>query len=259
MTSLRLWSDPDDARMWLLCLPPAGGAGHLFRDWADLLPAALGVAALELPGHGTRAAEPLADDVAALTAELARDAVPLTDRPVVLFGHSMGAILAFDVARALRRTRHRRPAALIVAASEPPDAPTATAEPSDDQLADWLRDWGGTAPELLADPEYLATLLTVLRGDLAMMARRVRHAEPPLDCPLHVYLGADDPTVDPTGWADHTTAAHTTDVFPGGHFFVQQSADRVLAALVAHVDAAVGGRLPRTPVGRRTNPGAAYA
>ncbi|HEX5120940.1 MAG TPA: alpha/beta fold hydrolase [Pseudonocardiaceae bacterium] len=269
MTSLRLWSDPDDARMWLLCVPPSGGGVHLFRDWAGLLPAALGVAALEPPGRGTRAAEPLADDAGVLTAAFARDTESLLDRPVVVFGHSMGAIIAFDIVRELRRTRRWRPAALILAASEPPDEPLSSAEPSDERLTGWLRDWGGTATELLADPEYLAALLPVLRADLGMLARRVHRAEAPLDCPLHLYFGADDPTVDPaaaaSGWARQTTAAHTTDVFPGGHFFVRQSVARVLATLVDQVDAVVGGRLPRTPTGRlaRTqvsvpNPGAVY-
>jgi pyochelin biosynthesis protein PchC len=259
MSSLRLLSDPDEARMWLLCLPPGGGGAHLYRPWADRLPPVLGVAAIELPGHGSRAAEPAATDVAVLVEALARDVAPLSGRPVVVFGHSMGAVLAFDLVHRLTGTPGWRPVALVCAASESPDAPPESEladDVSPDALTARLSAWGGTAPELLDDTDYLTEMVPVLRGDLAMMARREHGTPAPLDLPVHVHLGAEDGTVDAeraeTGWAAQTTAGHHVRTFPGGHFFVRESVDEVLAALLAVADAAVGGQLlPEVGMRRR--------
>lgn len=250
MPSLRVWSDPDEARMWVLCLPPGGGGAHLYRGWARRLPSALGVAGVELPGHGSRGCEPLETDAEALVAKLARDVAPLFNRPVVLFGHSMGALLALDLARELRADHDRRIAALVAAASEPPGhpgAPVAGDVGTDRLLADQVRAWGGTAPDLMADQEYLGELLRVLRADLDLMAARPNRPAPPLDCPVHVYLGAADETApsEPTvaGWAAQSAVGHAVRVFPGGHFFVRDAEEEVLAGLLADADAVVGGRL----------------
>jgi pyochelin biosynthetic protein PchC len=252
MNALRLWSRADEARMWLLCLPPGGGGARLFKSWADGLPKGLGVAALELPGRGGRRDEPFCSDVGELVGQLARDIAPLLERPVMLFGHSMGAILAFDLARLLRTERGWRPMALIAAASEAPDQRLvpASAAASDEQLVQWLRRWGGTSEALLASPEFLAEVLPVLRADLALMEARVHRDQAPLDCPIRVYLGALDPTVNgpsaEQGWARHTTAERPARTFPGGHFFVQESAELVLAALAEDANTAVGGQLLRS-------------
>lgn len=236
--------------MWLLCLPPGGGSARLFKDWARLLPEGLGVAALELPGHGARLAEPPATSIEDAVAELADAATPLLERPVMLFGHSMGAVLALDLAFELRARRGWRPVALVAAASEPPGRrtePETSPDASDEELVTWLRGLGGMSEELLASREFLAEMLPALRADLRLVARRAQRAEPPLDCPLHVYLGEQDPTVHgpaaERGWATHTTRELPPRSFPGGHFFVQESAELVLAALAEDANAAVGGRL----------------
>ena len=233
--------------MWVLCVPPAGGAAHLYRGWASRLPPALGVAAVTLPGRGSRGGEPLAADAEAVVAELAHYVAPLFDRPVVIFGHSMGALLALDLARGLSADGARRVAALVVAASEPPGHPPTPIPATDRVLADQVRTWGGTVPELMADEEYLGEMLRVLRADLDLVATRRDRPAPPLNCPVHVYLGEADVAtpVEPTvaGWAAQTAVGHAIRVFPGGHFFVQDVEDDVLAGLLADADAAVGGRL----------------
>lgn len=243
--------------MWVLCLPPGGGGAHMYRGWARRLPPVLGVAAAELPGHGSRGGEPLATDAEAIVGELARDVVPLLGRPVVLFGHSMGALLALDLGRRLRVDHDRRIVALVAAASGPPGhpaTPVAGAGRTGPLLADQVRAWGGTAPDLMADDEYLGVLLQVLRADLDLMTARPDRTAPPLNCPVHVYLGAADETTpsEPTvaGWAVQSTVGHAVRVFPGGHFFIQDVEEDVLAGLLADADAAVGGRL----VGPRHEP-----
>jgi pyochelin biosynthetic protein PchC len=257
MKALRVWSEPDEVRMWLLCLPPGGGGARLFKDWADLLPAGLGVAALELPGRGSRLGEPQATSMTEVVAEFADAMEPLLERPVMLFGHSMGAVLSLALARELRARRGWRPLALVAAASEPPERrniPTsladASSDASDEELVTWLRGLGGTSDELLASREFLAEMLSALRADLALVEGAEWPEQPPLDCPLHVYVGERDAAVDGSGaargWAAHTTREQPLRSFPGGHFFVQESADLVLAALAEDANTAVGGRLLRS-------------
>ncbi|MFC7985725.1 thioesterase II family protein [Streptomyces sp. NPDC057336] len=252
MNALRVWSKTDEVRMWLLCLPPGGGEARLYKDWAGRLPEGLGVAALELPGRGSRKGEPWAAGTEDAVAGFADAAAPLLERPVLLFGHSMGAVLALDLAHELRARHGREPLALIAAASELSRRRSAEISPdaSDEDLVRWLRDLGGTPEELLTSPEYLAELLPVLRADLRVAARRPQRATVPLGCPVHVYLGEQDPMVDGAAaqrdWAARTTREQPPRSFPGGHFFVQESAGPVLAALAEDADAAVGGRLLRS-------------
>ncbi|MFE1265151.1 thioesterase II family protein [Streptomyces albogriseolus] len=252
MNALRVWSKTDEVRMWLLCLPPGGGEARLYKDWAGRLPEGLGVAALELPGRGGRKSEPWAASAEDAVADFADAAAPLLERPVLLFGHSMGAVLALDLAHELRARHGRQPLALIAAASELSQrrGPEISPDASDEELVRWLRDLGGTPEELLAGPEYLTELLPVLRADLRVVTHRPRRATPPLDCPVHVYLGERDPMVDGLAarrdWAAHTTCEQPPRTFAGGHFFVQESAGAVLAALADDADAAVGGRLLRS-------------
>ncbi|MGW5042700.1 thioesterase II family protein [Streptomyces parvulus] len=252
MNALRVWSKTDEVRMWLICLPPGGGDARLFRDWAGRLPEGLGVAALELPGRGGRKGEPWADGAEAAVGEFADAVEPLLERPMLLFGHSMGAVLALDLAHELRARHGREPLALIAAASElsRPRTPTIRPEASDDDLVRWLRDLGGTPEELLTSAEFLAELLPVLRADLGVAADRNPGARAPLTCPVHVYLGEQDPMVDGLAaqrdWAAQTTREQPPRSFPGGHFFVQETAGPVLAALAEDADAAVGGRLLRS-------------
>ncbi|MET8457489.1 thioesterase II family protein [Streptomyces parvulus] len=229
MNALRVWSKTDEVRMWLICLPPGGGDARLFRDWAGRLPEGLGVAALELPGRGGRKGEPWADGAEAAVGEFADAVEPLLERPVLLFGHSMGAVLALDLAHELRARHGREPLALIAAASELSRPRT---------------------PTILTSAEFLAELLPVLRADLGVAADRNPGARAPLTCPVHVYLGEQDPMVDGLAaqrdWAAQTTREQPPRSFPGGHFFVQETAGPVLAALAEDADAAVGGRLLRS-------------
>ncbi|NEB76735.1 hypothetical protein G3I40_16115, partial [Streptomyces sp. SID14478] len=162
---------------------------------------------------------------------------------------------ALDLAHELRARRGVEPLALIAAAGEPPERrverqAAISSGAADEELVRWLRDLNGTPEELLASREYLAELLPRLRADLGLLERRVPRARQPLDCPVHVYLGAQDPMVDgpaaQRGWAAHTTREQPPRTFPGGHFFVQESAELVLAALAEDADAAVGGRLLRS-------------
>lgn len=248
-TSLRDWSTRDDVAARLLCLPAAGSGPQIFRRWARRLPRHIGVLAVELPGHGARLREPPPTSVSAVVDGPLRDEVrALLDRPLVVFGHSMGALLAFELCRRAGAGTDWRPALFVAAACAEPEAehvPSDVARMSDAEVLDFLRVSGGTAAELLANREYAELLAPVVRADLRLVAGHRFEAEPVLGCPVRAYVGSDDPAVTSTsaaGWARQGDDGAVV-TFPGGHFFFQDSEDAVIRQLCRDIDGAIG-RLP---------------
>lgn len=175
--------------------------------------------------------EPWTDALAmagALVALLAADA-----RPLVLFGHSLGGTLAYEVARRLPRPPER----LVVSARLAPTVPPATVfhGGTDEELATELCRLGGTDAAVLAHPELRALVLPAFRADLRAADGYVHLPGPPLRCPVHLLLGADDPAVgraDALRWAEVAPAGFTHRVLPGGHFYLHEQRDEVLAEIL---------------------------
>ncbi|OWA19267.1 hypothetical protein B9W68_01900 [Streptomyces sp. CS227] len=255
MTWLRDWSHGEETVVRVLCLPPAGAAAHVYRPWAALLPREIGVLAVELPGHGSRLGEPLLTAMDAVLGPLCEEAAALTDRPLAVFGHSMGATLAAELCRALRRETGRTPQMLIAAACEAPRAlPRKDYTPwlTGQGTLDFLTRMGGTPDELLANDEYLDMILPVLRADLTLLAGPRPEDDRPLDCPVRVYLGEHDTGVQPhrtAAWEAESNGDHAVHTFPAGHFFVQERTHEVLARLRADLTPLLHGppvAVPRT-------------
>ncbi|GAA2736490.1 thioesterase II family protein [Actinocorallia aurantiaca] len=238
MVWLRNWSRDEDPAARLLCLPPAGGGAHLYRRWPERLPAEIGVVAVELPGHGSRLGEdPLTGLAELVDGGLHDEVEELLDRPLVVFGHSMGAVVGFELCRALRRRRAWRPAGFVAAACEAPDVLHTrdyTGRMTDEGITRFLTATGGTPAAILENETFLDMLRPVIRADLGMLRARRHTAEEPLGCPVRVYLGATDPTIDPAKaarWAAESGGDHRVQVFPGGHFFTRESEPIVLSRL----------------------------
>ncbi|MDG4834251.1 amino acid adenylation domain-containing protein [Solwaraspora sp. WMMD1047] len=232
-----------DARIRLLCLPYAGGGGSVFADWAEGLPPDVELCAVQLPGRQNRLAEPPLRELDALVEAVDVALRPLADLPWALFGHSFGGIVAFELARRLRERRLVRH--LLVSSARPPHVyrgrRASTDRPDDELIAELLRNAAaeGTA-DRTAQADLLAeTVLPAYRADLTMLDRyRPRWDGPPgsrpLDVPLSVFGGADDPTPSPQelqGWADYTTGPTRLRIFEGGHFHLRSSRSRLLAAI----------------------------
>ncbi|MGN9786186.1 thioesterase II family protein [Nonomuraea sp. ZG12] len=223
----------------MFCLPYAGGGASaytgLLRELTDLtdLPD-LTVTPLQLPGRENRIAEPPAFTVQ----EIADEIAPATDAPYLLYGHSMGARLAFEVVRELRRRGLPGPRRLYVGGAHPPHRKVplaASADLPDDAFIDQLVRRSGALPELKHVPELRELLLPVLRADFAWIKNHRYAPEPPLDCPIVAFTGLDDGEVgaeDMLGWARHTTAGFRLRTLRGGHLFVKDRPAE-LAALVA--------------------------
>jgi medium-chain acyl-[acyl-carrier-protein] hydrolase len=233
------------AALRLFCLPHAGGAASLYRQWPDRLPAGVEVCAVQLPGRESRFREPLFARWQPLVAALAESLRAAIDRPYAVFGHSMGALVAFELVRHLRRLGMPQPAHLLVsghpAPHRRPDEPVIHALP-DPQFVAELRQRNGTPDIVLDDAELMQLFLPLLRADFAVCETYVFQSDQPLDCPITAFGGLDDTPVTPEridAWRELTTAAFERHMFPGDHFFHTTSRvgllDRISQVLRRHL------------------------
>ncbi|MDP2996512.1 MAG: alpha/beta fold hydrolase [Bryobacterales bacterium] len=232
-------SSPD---VRLFCFPHAGGGAAAFARWQSALPSRFGVCPVRFPGRESRVAEAPFEDMAALVDALARVIQPLADRPFVFFGHSMGAAVAFELARQLRRDGRPLPLGLIVSGARAPQYRagwTPPASPSDQEFRAQLRRLEGVPPEVLDNDGLMRVLLPVLRADTALYRNYVYSVEPPLDLPLRAYGGAADPNVRQEhveAWSCQTTRSFAARIFDGGHFYLN-TAPEFLATLAGDLEA----------------------
>lgn len=230
------WRPVAAPRLRLFCFPHAGGGTLVYRPWAQHLPGDLEVVAVRLPGRETRFGEPVPGRIQDLAVAAVRAVTPLLDKPYAVFGHSMGALLAFEACQALRRSGLPGPARLLVSGRPAPHVPLrhapVHAAPSAELVAR-LRDYAGTRSEVLNDPSALGPFISLLRSDLAISETYKYVPQPPLDCPISVFGGTNDhfaTEADLTAWHLHTAAGFRVQRFPGGHFFLHEAGSRFLAA-----------------------------
>ncbi len=241
---------PATTRLRLFCFPYAGGGASLYHDWPSSLPAGTELNAVQLPGREDRITEPPIDDVDDLVAALARVIAPLTrSQPYALFGHSLGAVLAFELARRFQSRRLPPPVVLIVSGREGPQSGLANEPIYDLPEAEFiaeLRRLDATPEALLEHPELMELVLPRLRADFAAADRYRYRPGPKLDCPLIAFGGREDAEVEVAAlktWALETRAGFDCRLFDGDHFFIHSAADRVLASLNGILDAVA--RVPR--------------
>jgi medium-chain acyl-[acyl-carrier-protein] hydrolase len=237
--------EDSDQPIRLFCVPYAGGGPNVFRRWTAAADG-LAVAAVRLPGRGDRPGERPRARLAELLPELATALRPHLDRPYALLGHSGGARIAFELIRYLRRTGGPEPLALFASGSRPPHRQRTGSlhELPDPALCEWLIGLGGMPRSLLQDVELQAAMLPSLRADLRLLADPP-DPEPPLACPVRVYVGRDDAEAPPAvadGWRHHTVGGFGLRVFPGGHFFLRSQYRRMLADVAEHLRAQLGPR-----------------
>ncbi len=232
---LRGLEEQPHARRWVVCFPHAGGSASFFRSWRGQLPADVGVLAIQYPGHEDRIREPCRIDVAALADPVAAALGAVRGEPLVLFGHSMGATVAYEVARRLASTA--APHALAVSGHPAPRRGRGTAWhlTDDDTLWSQVRRLSGTADQVLDHPELRAMLMPVLRNDYRISEQYRPAAGPLLRDRVLALIGGSDPEVtddEARGWSEVSRGPFTLRVLPGGHFYlVPQQAEVVRAVL----------------------------
>ncbi|WP_434383093.1 aminotransferase class III-fold pyridoxal phosphate-dependent enzyme [Melittangium boletus] len=225
------------AQRRLLCFPFAGAGTTSFRRWAEALPHDTELGLVQLPGRETRSDEPLHQDFTALVDQLEHELHPYLDVPTVFFGHSMGALLGFALARRLRRRGAGLEALFVSGEPAPhlsrPPAPLALETLSDEALLTELARHGVTRRGP-GDVALLQEHLPVLRADLKVCASYRHGEESPLACPLAVFGGREDPLArrgELAAWAEHTQGAFSLHLLPGDHFFLQSAWRELLGLL----------------------------
>ncbi|MEU8501926.1 alpha/beta fold hydrolase [Streptomyces lavendulae] len=226
--------DPLGVRV--VCFPHSGGSGNAFGEWAAAVPPRVSLMAVQYPGRGDRFGEPPVDDVAAMAGCVAAELLRLPPGDHVLFGHSLGALVAYETALLLRDAGEE-PLALCVSAALPPGCMNNQGVhlAPDDEFWATLCALGGIEPAVAENAELRDLLLPVIRSDLRAHATyRPRPGTCLLSCPVRGYYGAGDPLVEQTemaGWGSVTSGGFTGAVRPGGHFHVATD----VAGLVADV------------------------
>lgn len=239
---LRYWLPHRQAsertRLRLFCFPHAGGSAEGYAAWSNALPPEIEVCAVELPGRGRHRNEQAFTQLKAMLPVLAGVLMPLTDRPFALFGHSMGALIAFELSHHLRWSAGVSPEHLFASGCPAPHLRSTrrpTSELPDAELVRELHRLNGTPPEVLDNPELLEIVLPLVRADLAVVDT-YRYAErPPLPCPITGLGGIEDPdalTTELQAWDRQTAAAFTMQMFPGDHFYLHGARASVLQQLV---------------------------
>lgn len=225
----------------LLCLPYSGASAMVYSRWRRKLPAWLQVRPVELPGRGARMGEALHTDMQALARQLAGEQRLAASAPYALLGHSLGALLAFELAHELQALGCPAPVALFASGTAAPtrreeyDGKNWREPKSDAELISELRELQGTPEEVLSNQELMSLTLPILRADFVLCGRYAYRQRPVLRCPLHVLGGEKDRATEEQlmAWRSESAGPFTLQRFPGGHFFIHEYEEQVLALLAA--------------------------
>lgn len=239
---IRRFHPSPQATARLVCLPYAGGAAPYYFPLSKALSPTTEVLSVQYPGRQDRFNEACIEDIATLADRITDELVPWTDRPLALFGHSMGAAVGFEIALRLEQ-RGVKPLGLFASARR---APSVAGDQrhhlaSDEELVQELMRLNTANAELLADGSLLPLVLPTIRSDYR--ASELHHSPPSarLHCPIIALTGEDDPVVDADGvrnWIRHTSGDFRMRVFPGGHFYLDDHAEAVRQEITEHIASA---------------------
>lgn len=230
-------SRSERARWRLFCLPYAGGAANIYRSWLQALPEEIDVCAVELPGRGSRIKERPYTSLSLLVDSLSRALYPLLDRPFAFFGHSMGALLAFEMSRHLRRLYRLAPMHLFVSGHSAPHLPVKlyALGSTDEEMLETLKRLSGTPAEVLENPDLMELLMPVISADFTLCDTYSYLEDAPLECPISVFGGTEDKEIEQhrlEAWREHTTGPFVLRMLPGGHFFIHSQSRQILEGLL---------------------------
>jgi medium-chain acyl-[acyl-carrier-protein] hydrolase len=237
------YTTTESAALRLFCFSYAGGGGSVFRSWGDRLPREIDVWAAQLPGREARVVEAPVRRIGPLVDALHEAIMGCLDKPYAFFGHSMGALAAFELSRRLRLAGAPEPAHLFLAAFRAPQLPNPNIKIChlpDEVLKTVLRK-EGTPENVLDDEELMRALLPTLRADLELCETYEYRDEPPLAVPMTVFGGSHDVRVsrdDLEQWRAQATGQVRISVLPGSHFFVHSAQDLLLSEICRDLGAA---------------------
>lgn len=231
------------ASLRLFCFPYAGARAMVFRPWLASLPPFIELYLLEFPGRGTRMQEESFTRIEPLIEALTAACLPYLNKPFAFFGHSMGALIAFELIRQLQKNYSITPLHLFVSGRRAPQLPDSRppihALPTPEFLRE-LRHYNGTDEAVLNNAELMELLVPILRADFELLETYVYEESPALDCPIAAFGGLEDNKVNIAqldAWAELTAKSFSRQMFPGGHFFLHSAQSCLLEHLNQALDA----------------------
>lgn len=229
------------ANVRLFCLPYAGGGASIFGSWQKNFSDTVEVCPVQLPGRGLRIEEPSFTEMNELVRIAGQALAPHLDKPFAFFGHSMGALVAFELARHIRREYSLQPIHLFVSGRCSPQTSRGpfNSHVSDFAFAEILRRNNGIPKEALEDPELMELVLPIIRADFALCESYVYAPESPFSFPITAFGGLNDygaPRDCIESWHDHTTGPFVVRMFPGDHFFLNALKSPLLEVIAKELE-----------------------
>lgn len=226
-------------RTQVFCFPHAGGGSAIYHRWEKLLPRHLGVVPIKLPGRESRFNETSHDNIETLIAAMAPEIVDAMHEPFALYGHSMGGLIAYELAQHLRKQYAKSPRALFVSASRSPDRfkenQTLHRLPDEEMIRSLVRDFGRGGEVSAAELDMMRMMSDTIRADLKLLETYEHATQDPLPCPIIGIAATEDHKVtvsDVNGWRAFTTERFTMRTMPGHHFFLREQ-EKAITELIA--------------------------
>jgi medium-chain acyl-[acyl-carrier-protein] hydrolase len=232
------------SRLRLFCFPYAGAGASVFRTWAKQLPT-VEVFSIQPPGRETRLREPCFTKLDAFIQALLPELLPYLDIPFALFGHSMGALISFELARYLQRSQLPTPSHLFISGRRAPQLP-AIAPPIHHlpkaEFLHGLRSYNGISENVLQNSDLMDLFLPILKADFSIIETYTYREDTPLSCSISAFGGIQDIKVSRdslNAWRDQTSSHFTLQMFLGDHFYLNQQPDFLLAAIMATLEQSI--------------------
>lgn len=230
------------ARLRLFCFPYAGGGASIFSQWVKLLPPEIELCSVQLPGRENRWREQPYREFSTLVKVLAEVVQPYLDKPFAFFGHSLGALLAYETARQLRRYYAPEPEYLFVSGRRSPQLSSPEASlhqlPNQAFIQQVQQRYNGIPALILQDRELMELFLPILRADFELLGSYRYEKDAPLKCALTAFGGWDDrqaTQLDLAAWRSQTCNSFNLKMFPGDHFYMQSARPALVEALAQHL------------------------
>lgn len=248
-TWLSRLGNQSDGRLRLFCFPYAGGdASIVFRKWPQLLPESVEVCPVQLPGRGIRVSEAPFSDLTLIIPVLGEALESHFDKPFAFFGHSMGALIGFELSRFLRKHRRIEPRRLFISgrpAPHIPDSELPTYNLPESEFLEELKKINGTPKEALEHPELMKLMLPTLQADFQLCQTYNHLSEPPLNCPITAFGGLGDKPSrnEMEAWSAQTASRFSLHMLPGDHFFVRSQERTILRILSIQLNEIISGNV----------------
>jgi surfactin synthase thioesterase subunit len=233
----------------LFCFPHAGSGASAYLHWAKLFSEQIEVVAVQLPGRENRLSEPPFTSMEQVVPFLAVEISSYLEQPFVFFGHSMGALIAFELSRYMNANFDVEPLHLFVSGHAAPKLPKERLYdlPVEEMLAR-IQSFSGTPEEVMTSPELLSILVPLLRADFSVCQTYIYAPQKPLSCPVTAFAGNDDVPANHEvmrHWQEESTGSFSLYSFPGSHFFILSSAPEIVGIVEQQVQACM--RVPAAP------------